>query len=49
MWLCLGAAKMTLAATWKCPDAPSLAQWHARLWRALVLERMADIVDDTRK
>lgn len=49
MWLCLGAAKMALAAAWKQPEAPSLTQWHARMWRALACERMAAILEDTRK
>lgn len=49
MWLCLEAAKMALAAAWKKVEAPSLTQWHARLWRALVIERMADIVENSRR
>ena len=49
MWLCLGAAKMTIAAAWKKKDPPSLTQWHSRLWKALTMERLADIMRDSYK
>lgn len=46
LWLCLGAAKVTLAAAWKQKSAPAISLWHARLWRLLTLERMSDIYRD---
>ena len=49
MWLCLGAAKMALAAAWKKSEAPSMTQWHARLWRALTMERLADVMRNSFK
>lgn len=49
MWACLGAAKLTVAAAWKRRATPEISLWHARLWRILSMQHLADIFRDEYK